>query len=87
MKRKNKDRFYKFRRRIQHHYNTTAQGSSIIIGSSNCSSYVNCGGDQLTEMEAEMLRLFRSFDMRKKTEAMACLFRIEDNMKGVDNLG
>ena len=58
-----------------------------LIRHSNCSSYVNCGGDQLTEMEAEMLRLFRSFDMRKKTEAMACLFRIEDNMKGVDNLG
>ena len=70
-----------------HHYHIIAQGSSIIIGSSDCSSYVNCGGNQLTEMEAEMLRLFRSFDMRRKTEAMACLFKIEDNMKGGENLG
>lgn len=87
MKRRNKSRFSKFRRRINHHYNITAQGSSIMIGNSDCSSYVNCGGDQYTEMEAEMLRLFRSFDMRRKTEAMACLFKIEDRIKEVAGNG
>lgn len=72
-----------------HHYTITAsEGSSVIVG---CSGQTIVGGNYNTgamdEMETEMLRLFRSFDMRRKTEAMACLFKIEDNMKGVDNLG
>ena len=72
-----------------HHYTITAsEGSSVIVG---CSGQTIVGRNYNTgtmdEMETEMLRLFRSFDMRRKTEAMAYLFKIEDNMKGVDNLG
>lgn len=90
MKRNNKDRFNKFRRGHHHYHitNISDVNNSVILAHNNGDNTASvCIGEQFTEQEAEMLRLFRSFDMRRKTEAMACLFKIEDNMKGVDNLG
>lgn len=48
---------------------TVAQGSA------------NPAGDQLTEMEKELLRIFRSLDMRKKNEFMSKAYDIEDSIK------
>ena len=70
---------------IHHHYNIiSASENSVIIQGCIGNNIVGNGsinGGQLTEMEAEMLRLFRAFDMRRKNEAMACLFKIEDRIK------
>lgn len=68
-----------------HHYNiiSASENSVIIQGcyGDNIVVYGSINSNHLTELETEMLRLFRSFDMRRKTEAMACLFKIEDRIK------
>lgn len=68
-----------------HHYNiiSASENSVIIQGCYGDNIVVNgsINSNHLTELETEMLRLFRSFDMRRKTEAMACLFKIEDRIK------
>ena len=74
-----------------HHYNIiSASENSVIIQGCIGNNIVGNGSinaGQLTEMETEMLRLFRSLNMRQKTEAMACLFRIEDQSKEVARIG
>ena len=66
------------------HNVVSASENAVVVqgcygGNISVNGSINCG--QLTEQETEMLRLFRSFDMRRKTEAMACLFKIEDRIK------
>lgn len=37
--------------------------------------------EQLSDMETELLRIFRSLDMRKKNALMSCAYDIEDTMR------
>lgn len=59
---------------------TASNGSVIVNGNNNTSSA--CAGDQLTEMESEMLRIFRMMDMRRKNLAMSHFYEVEDELKG-----
>ena len=59
---------------------TASNGSVIVNGNNNTSSA--CAGDHLTEMESEMLRIFRMMDMRRKNLAMSHFYEVEDELKG-----
>ena len=64
----------------------TATDSSIVLHGNHVNSSVNKSAAepaQLSEMEKELLRIFRSLDMRKKNAAMSYFYEIEDQMKGV----
>lgn len=67
-----------------YHFNIISNASNSTILQGNCGSIsVNCGGSQLSEQEAELLRIFRSLDMRRKNEVLSHLFGIEDQTKEV----
>ena len=65
----------------QPHTITAAGGSIVVNGTGNTSSTAGAG-DHLTEMEREMLRIFRMMDMRRKNIAMSDFYKIEDEIKG-----
>lgn len=61
-----------------------ANNSTVIQGSNGVT--VNKGQDpvpdELSDQEKEVLRIFRSLDMRAKNKAMSYLFELEDGMAG-----
>ena len=59
---------------------TASNGSIVVNGTGNTSTA--CAGGRLTEMESEMLRIFRMMDMRRKSAAMSHFYEIEDELKG-----
>ena len=62
---------------------TASNGSIVINGNNNTSTAeASRSTGQLTEMEAEMLRIFRMMDMRRKSSAMSHFYEIEDELKG-----
>ena len=66
------------------HTITAADGAIVVNGSNNTSSTAGARtGDHLTEMESELLRIFRSLDMRTKNCAMSYFYELEDQAKGV----
>ena len=84
----------KFRRRrlkceVHNHYHinninniSNNYNSTIVQGNTGETISVSNGGMQLSEREAELVRIFRLADERKKNEAMSYFFKIEDSMKG-----
>lgn len=59
---------------------------SVILQGNNGNNMVangsaQIGGYQLTDQEAEALRIFRSLDMRKKIAALSYLYELEDGGK------
>ena len=54
--------------------------SSVVFQSTANNTSVNFGGETLTELEKEMLNIFRKLDRRSKLDAMARLYEIEDSM-------
>ena len=66
---------------LDHSATVTASNGSIVVNGNNNTSSA-CAGDRLTEMESEMLRIFRMMDMRRKNLAMSQFYEIEDELKG-----
>lgn len=64
------------------HTITAAGGSIVVNGSGNTSTTGARTGDHLTEMESEMLRIFRMMDMRRKNLTMSHFYEVEDEIKG-----
>ena len=62
-----------------HTINATG-GSIVVNGTSN--TCTTGAGDHLTEMEREMLRIFRMMDMRRKNITMSHFYEVEDEIKG-----
>lgn len=62
----------------------TASNGSIVVNGNNNNSTADASRSegQLTEMESEMLRIFRMMDMRRKSSAMSHFYEIEDELKG-----
>lgn len=63
----------------------TATGRSVVLqGNSGNNTVgqgnVSIGCDQLTDMEMELLRIFRKMDMRKKNAAMSYFYDMEDQI-------
>ena len=61
-----------------------ARNSTILqgnIGHTISAGDVTQEAPRLTEQEEEMLRLFRGFDMRKKTAVLSYLYELEDGGK------
>ena len=62
---------------------TASNGSIIVNGNNNTSTAeASRSTGQLTEMESEMLRIFRMMDMRHKSATMSNFYEIEDELKG-----
>ena len=62
---------------------TASNGSIVVNGNNNTSTAdASRSAGQLTEMESEMLRIFRMMDMRHKSAAMSHFYEIEDGLKG-----
>lgn len=62
---------------------TASNGSIVVSGNNNtCTAESTEAGEHLTEMESEMLRIFRMMDMRRKSAAMSHFYEIEDELKG-----
>ena len=62
---------------------TASNGSIVVNGNNNTSTAeASRSTGQLTEMESEMLRIFRMMDMRHKSAAMSHFYEIEDGLKG-----
>ena len=60
-----------------------SNGSIVVNGNNNTSTAeASRSTGQLTEMESEMLRIFRMMDMRHKSAAMSHFYEIEDELKG-----
>lgn len=57
--------------------NIHAENSTVVDGNLG---NVAVGATQLTEMEVEIIRIFRLLDMRSKNNVMAYLYNIEDNL-------
>ena len=55
-----------------------AENSVVVQGNGNTA--VN-GGESLSEMEREILRVFRSLDMRGKNEFMTYTYSVEDKTR------
>lgn len=60
-------------------HSISAENSVIIQGNRGNSTVTN--GTALSEQEQEVLRIFRSLDMRKKTAVLSYLYEIEDSGK------
>lgn len=79
-----KNRNYRRRRREIHYHIGSIVGTNVTIG--NTASEVtmtatNAGANtQLSEQEAELIRIFRLADERRKTEAMAYFFKLEESI-------
>lgn len=61
-----------------------ARNSTILqgnIGHTIAAGDVHSEAPRLTDQEEEVLRLFRSFDMRKKTAVLSYLYNMEDGEK------
>ena len=58
--------------------------NSVVLQGNRGNNQVNNGGTTLTDQEQEVLRIFRSLDMRKKTAAMSHLYDLEDGGKRED---
>lgn len=66
----------------------TASGRSVVLQGNTGNNTVGQGNvstgcDQLSDMEVELLRIFRKMDMRKKNAAMSYFYDLEDQLKGV----
>lgn len=76
---------------ISRHYHvniiSASAGSSVVVGSSNTTTSANNGAAVLSEMESELLRVFRGLDMRRKNAMLAHAFSVEDQMKEVSTNG
>ena len=60
-----------------------SNGSIVVNGNNNTSTAeASRSTGQLTEMESEMLRIFRMMDMRHKSATMSNFYEIEDELKG-----
>lgn len=70
---------------ISRHYHvniiSASAGSSVVVGNSNTTTSANNGAAVLSEMESELLRVFRGLDMRRKNAMLAHAFSVEDQMK------
>lgn len=69
---------------LDHSATVTASNGSIVVNGNNNTSTAEASRStgQLTEMESEMLRIFRMMDMRHKSAAMSHFYEIEDELKG-----
>lgn len=66
----------------------TATGRSVVLHGNTGNNTVAQGniqtaGDQLSDMEKELLRIFRKMDMRTKNAAMSYFYDLEDQIKEV----
>lgn len=66
---------------------SASYGSSVVVGSANTTTSASSGGAVLSEMESELLRVFRGLDMRRKNAMLAHAFSVEDQMKEVSTNG
>ena len=55
---------------------------SVVLQGVTGSTIIGGQKEKLSDMESEVLRVFRSLDMRTKNKVMSYLYDIEDNMKG-----
>jgi len=62
----------------------TATDHSVVVQGNTGNTTVT-QGETLTEQETELLRLFRSLNMRWKHAAMAYMYELEDKHLGGDN--
>lgn len=66
----------------------TATGRSVVLQGNSGNNTVAQGNiqtavDQLSDMEKELLRIFRKVDMRTKNAAMSYFYDLEDQIKEV----
>lgn len=67
---------------LKGHSVTNADKSVILQGNRGNNSVTNTNApDPLSDMENEILRIFRNLDMRAKSRLMNCAFEIEDETK------
>ena len=55
-----------------------SSGSNIRVSAAAQTSIENHGAGQLTEQETELLRIFRSLNMKGKTAVMSCAYTEEE---------
>ena len=65
-----------------------AAGRSVVLSGNSGNNTVSQGniqaaGEQLSDMEKELLRIFRKMDMRTKNAAMSYFYNVEDQIKEV----
>ena len=65
----------------------TAENSVVMQGNrgNNTVAYGKPAEDGLSDMEKELLRIFRSLDMRHKNSFMSYAYSVEDEMKGMNS--
>ena len=64
----------------------TASGRSVVLHGNTGNNTVaqgdiSTGGGQLSDMELELLRVFRSLDMRKRNALLSAAYDMEDAMR------
>lgn len=72
-----------YRRNYTNHLNN-CNNSVVMIGCSNCNVVNN---RSVNEWEAELIRMFRTFPVRKQNEILSHFYEIEDSLKSGDAHG